>query len=61
MPLHITVSKGDRIILSDGVIIDVRRIGSQPQLSIEAPPEIEIQTIYKDIKKQAKLGRKDER
>ena len=53
MALHITLEKGDRIILTGGIVIDVRRTGRQTQLSVEAPQEVKIQTIFKDIKRQA--------
>ena len=52
MPLHVTVEKSDKILIGDDVVIDVRRVGVKPQLSIEAPPEVKIQAVYKDSKRQ---------
>jgi hypothetical protein len=52
MALHLTLEKGDKVLLSCDVIIDVRRTGTQTQLSIEAPEDVKIQAVYKDSKKQ---------
>jgi sRNA-binding carbon storage regulator CsrA len=60
MALHLTLEKGDKVILSDGVVLDVRRTGAQTQISIEAPAEIKIMPVFKDSKKQMRYGFKDE-
>ena len=51
MALHLTLEKGDKVILSNGVIIDMRRVGKTPQISIEAPREVKIHPVFKDSKK----------
>ena len=56
MALHLTLEKGDRVILSCDVVIDIRRTGSQTQLSIEAPKDVKIQPIFRDSKKQLNHG-----
>ena len=53
MALHVTLEKGDRVMISGGIILEMRRTGKHCQISIEAPAEVNIETIYKDIKKQA--------
>jgi sRNA-binding carbon storage regulator CsrA len=51
------MEKGDRVLVGSNIIIDMRRTGSQCQISVEAPAEVSITPIYKDAKKQLKLGR----
>ena len=58
MALHLTLEKGDRVMLSCGVVIDIARTGSQTQISIEAPEDIKIQAVFKDMKKQLRMGAK---
>jgi preprotein translocase subunit YajC len=60
MALHLTLEKGDRVTLSCGVIIEIRRTGTQTQISIEAKPDIKITPTFKDMKKQMKYGERDE-
>ena len=57
MALHLTLERGDKVLLSCGVIIDIRRTGTQTQISIEAPPEVKIQTVFKDSKKHLRMSR----
>ena len=51
MALHLTLEKGDRVMLSGGIVVDVRRVGKIVQLSFEAPEHIAITPIFKDAKK----------
>ena len=62
MALHLTLAKGDKVILSSGIVIDMRRVGATPQISIEAPEDVKIMTVFKDSKRQveAMRGRKDD-
>jgi len=52
--LHLTLEKGDRLVIDGGIVIDVRRTGKFVQLSVEAPPEITIGSIFKDPAKQSR-------
>ena len=58
MGLKLRVSKGDRIVLSDGVQITVNSIAKVAELEFTAPEEIKIHTIFKDPEKQFKNLRK---
>lgn len=53
MALHLTLEKGDRVFIDGGIVIDVRRTGKFVQLSVEAPPDITIGSVFKDPKKQS--------
>jgi len=55
MALHLTLDKGDKVLIGTNIVIDVRRVGRTPQLSIEAPADIKIMPVYKDSKKQVQL------
>jgi len=58
MALKLTIGKGDKIIMSDGVVIDLIHIGAknsgQVTLAFEAPQEIRINAIFQDSRKQFK-------
>jgi sRNA-binding carbon storage regulator CsrA len=58
MALKLTVGREDKILMSNGVVIDVlslsRRNGGEVTLAFDAPREIEIHTVFKDSSKQFK-------
>jgi len=55
MGLKLTVSRGDKIITSNGIVIDVRtNSDKQVVLEFHAPIEIKIHAIFKDSSKQFK-------
>ena len=55
MALKLTVTRKDKIIMSDGVVITVTTLSDkQVQLSFEAPKDIKIHTIFNDSAKQFK-------
>jgi preprotein translocase subunit YajC len=56
MALHLTLEKGDRVLLSGGIVVDVRRTGKFVQLSFEAPEGIKIERVFLDPKKQSEYG-----
>ena len=61
MPLKLRVTKGDRIVLSDGVQITIKSVASESgiaDLEFTAPEDIKIHTIFKDPEKQFKNLRK---
>lgn len=61
MALHITMDVKDRVVLSCGVVIELRRAGRQTQISIEAPEDIKIDTIFHDPKKQVEMMMRDKK
>ena len=53
MGLKLTVGRGDKIVLSAGVVVDVRTVSDkQVCLEFEAPRDVKIHTIFKDSSKQ---------
>jgi hypothetical protein len=44
----------DKIIMSDGVVIDVRNFGKRVTLEFTAPDDIKINAIFKDPNQQFK-------
>jgi hypothetical protein len=58
--LKLTVSKHDKIVLSNGVVIDVRSTSDkQTTLEFTAPRDVEINAVFQDSKKQFKNLNKD--
>ena len=61
MGLKLTVGVGDKVICSNGVVIDVRTTSDkQTQLEFTAPPEVKIDTIFRDSNKMFKNRRKND-
>jgi sRNA-binding carbon storage regulator CsrA len=62
--LKLTFGKGDKIIMSDGVVIDYLagspKDGGQVTLEFEAPKDIRIHTVFGDSRKQFKNRRRQE-
>ena len=55
MGLKLTVSRGDKILLSNGVVIDVRTLSDRVVcLEFEAPQSVKINAIFSDSSKQFK-------
>ncbi len=55
MGLKLTVSRGDKILLSNGVVIDVRTLSDRVVcLEFEAPQSVKIHAIFSDSSKQFK-------
>ena len=60
MALHLNVEVEDKIVMSDGVVIDITEVaGGKVTLSFTAPKDIKINTIFKDSSKQFKNLRKN--
>lgn len=53
MALLITMEPGDRVLMTGGIVIEVRRRGKFPQLSIDAPRDVQIAHEFADPQKQA--------
>ena len=59
MGLKLTVGAEDKILLSNGIVIDVRSTSNrQVCLEFEAPREVKIHAIFKDSSKQFKRLKK---
>jgi sRNA-binding carbon storage regulator CsrA len=55
MGLKLTVSRGDKIIIGDSIIAEVRTTSDkQTQIEFNAPQDVKIYAIFKDINKQFK-------
>jgi hypothetical protein len=59
MGLKLTVGVEDKIIMSDGVVIDVRNFGKRVTLEFTAPDDIKINAIFKDPNQQFKNLRRE--
>jgi sRNA-binding carbon storage regulator CsrA len=58
--LKLTVSKGDKILIGDAVVLDVKSTtGKQTQLEFFAPKDIKINTVFLDSSKQFKNRQKE--
>ena len=61
MPLKLTVSKKDQIVMSNGVMINVKKHNDDlVVLEFDAPPEIKIHAIFNDPSQQFKNLRSKE-
>ena len=54
MPLILTLSENDQVVLSNGVIITVTRTGKHIQLEFDAAKDIKIHAIFNDPSEQYK-------
>lgn len=58
MGLKLTVTPGDKIVVGDNVVIDIRTTSDrQTQLEFHAPMEVAINAIFLDSSKQFKNKR----
>ena len=59
MGLKLTITKGDKIIVGDNVVIDILTTSDkQSQLEFHAPKEVVINAIFLDSSKQFKNANK---
>jgi hypothetical protein len=59
MPLKLTVSKGDQVIMSNGCVIEVKTTSNkQTCLEFHAPKDLKIHAIFSDPAKRFKNARK---
>jgi len=57
--LKLTVARGDKVTIGDDIIIEVLSSSDkQTRLAFNAPKEVKILTIFKDIDKQFKNRKK---
>lgn len=57
MGLKLTVATGDKIMIGDEIIAEIKSVGRRVQVEFNAPREVPIHAIFKDINQQFKNRR----